>query len=242
MSGPRILALWSAPRCRSTAFLRMMVERGDRTVLHEPFSHLVDFGYTDVAGVAVGSEAELIAAIRALSARMPVFFKDTTDFAYPGLLADEAFLRDAVHTFIVRHPAPAIASHFALNPRLTRDEVGFERLCAIHDAVAAATGRRPAVIDADDLVAYPESTVRAYCGAVGLPYLPNAVRWAPGMLPQWRTTARWHASTSGGTGFTAPESRYPHTVDNHPVLAEYLAHHLPFFQKLHARRLAPVTA
>ena len=35
-----IFALWSAPRARSTAFFPSMAERGDLTVLHEPFSNL----------------------------------------------------------------------------------------------------------------------------------------------------------------------------------------------------------
>ncbi|WP_214327458.1 hypothetical protein [Nonomuraea sediminis] len=40
----RIIALWSAPRCRSTAFLRMMRQRRDCLVIREPFSHVADFG------------------------------------------------------------------------------------------------------------------------------------------------------------------------------------------------------
>ncbi len=34
----RIIALWAAPRSVSTAFERMMMERGDHAVVHEPFS------------------------------------------------------------------------------------------------------------------------------------------------------------------------------------------------------------
>jgi hypothetical protein len=33
-----VLMLWSSPRSRSTAFFRMMAERGDFTAVHEPFS------------------------------------------------------------------------------------------------------------------------------------------------------------------------------------------------------------
>ncbi|MEZ5269359.1 MAG: hypothetical protein R2789_12650 [Microthrixaceae bacterium] len=33
-----IIVLWTTPRSRSTAFERMMIERGDHTVLDEPFS------------------------------------------------------------------------------------------------------------------------------------------------------------------------------------------------------------
>jgi hypothetical protein len=234
---PRTLALWSAPRSRSTAFLRMMVERGDHTVLHEPFSHVVNFGSTSVAGETVRSEADLIAAIRGLPAHTPVFFKDTTDFHYPGLLADERFLREATHTFIIRHPADAIASHFALNQRLDRDEIGFARLAEIYDAVLAATGRAPVVIDSDDLVANPEGTVRAYCEAVGVDFRPHALRWDAGLRPEWRSTSRWHASTSRTEGFSAAAPRYAQTTDNNPLLAGFLAYHLPFYERLRAGRL-----
>ena len=39
-----VFALWSAPRARSTAFVRSMVERGDLIALHEPFCNRADFG------------------------------------------------------------------------------------------------------------------------------------------------------------------------------------------------------
>jgi hypothetical protein len=86
-SADLLLALWSAPRSRSTAFERMMMERGDFRVVHEPFSHVADFGTADVDGTTVHDEAELIAALQALPGRS--FFKDTTDFLYPRLLTDE---------------------------------------------------------------------------------------------------------------------------------------------------------
>ena len=50
------LALWSAPRSRSTAFERMMRARGDFTVLHEPFSHLANYGSTTVDDEVISSE------------------------------------------------------------------------------------------------------------------------------------------------------------------------------------------
>lgn len=96
---PRILALWSAPRSRSTAFQRMMMERGDYTVLHEPFSHRADFGHATIGDVVARTEAEVMAAILALAEQTPVFFKDTTDFRYPRLLADAGFLTAVRHTF-----------------------------------------------------------------------------------------------------------------------------------------------
>ena len=147
---PRILSLWSAPRCRSTAFSRMIAERGDFRVVHEPFSQLSDFGEAEVGEHIVRSEHELIHALFLLAGHDPVFFKDTTDFRYPGVLTNHRFLTEVAHTFIIRDPARAIASHYQLNPRLSRDEVGFKRLSEIFDAVTVATGSTPVVIDADE--------------------------------------------------------------------------------------------
>lgn len=233
--------LWSAPRCRSTAFLRMMMERGDFLVLHEPFSHVADFGSAQVGDRTVHDEAELLAGLRELGERQPVFVKDTTDFRYPGLLADADFLRRATHTFMIRDPRAAIASHLRLNPDLGRDEIGFAWLGEIFDAVRDATGERPVVIDGDDLVAHPEEVVRAYCERVGIPFLPHALSWRSGMVDQWRRTARWHAEVSETSGF---ERRPPARTapEDHPLLARYLPHHLPHYERMHAVRLTPEAA
>lgn len=239
--GPGILAMWSAPRCRSTAFARMMAERGDYAVLHEPFSHVVDFGESKVGERVAHTEGEVIDAIWAFARSRPLFFKDTTDFHYPGVLSDETFLAGPTHTFIIRHPAEAIASHHALNPKLGRDEIGFAWLAEIYDAVVAATGHAPVVVDSGDLVERPRETVRAYCEAVRIPFLPEALSWSAGMDEQWQRTSRWHESTSRTTGFspgTAVVDRDP-VVTADPVLSGYLAYHLPYYERLRAVALKP---
>jgi len=64
-----ILMLWSAPRSRSTAFYRMMIERGDFTGVHEPFSRLEVFGTADIGTRALATVPEVIAELRSLAAR-----------------------------------------------------------------------------------------------------------------------------------------------------------------------------
>jgi hypothetical protein len=231
-----LLVLWSAPRSRSTAFERMMMERGDFTVVHEPFSHVADFGTAEVAGATVRSEEELIGALRALPGR--AFFKDTTDFHYPVLLADSDFLRAATHSFIIRDPAEVIASHVALNPELTRDEIGFARLYEIYAAVEAATGTEPVVIDSDDLLDRPEATVRAYCERVGIEFRAEALRWDAGLPDQWQRTERWHRDAGNSTGFQRPPAENGSAeVPSDPVLGEFYRFHLPYYTKLYERRL-----
>jgi hypothetical protein len=230
----QILALWSAPRCRSTAFARMMAERGDRVVVHEPFSRVVDFGTVDLGNRVAHSEQDVLAALRGMAIDGPVFFKDTTDFHYPAVLADEAFLMTATHTFIVRDPAEAMASHYALNPHLGRDEIGFARLYEIFTAVQDATGTTPVVIDSNDLLDRSAETVRAYCTAVGIPFLPEALSWQPGMRPDWQSTSRWHQATSETSGFARGPSRATGAILADPVLRAYHDYHRPYYEKMRA--------
>lgn len=232
-----ILALWSAPRSRSTAFARMMAERGDYTVLHEPFSRVVNFGESEVGGHLARSEQDLISALWRMAQDGPVFFKDTTDFRYPRLLADDDFLAANLHTFLIRHPAEAIASHYRLNPGLQRDEIGFARLAEIYDAVASATGVPPVVVDSDDLVARPHETTRAYCGAVGIPFIPEALSWQPGMHEAWERTGRWHETASRTSGFTRTSPAGLAAVAASPLLTGYIEYHLPFYDRLRAAAL-----
>lgn len=232
----RILALWSVPRSRSTAFFRAMAERGDVRVVHEPFSYLAEFGRCDVDGRTVSSEPALIDALRDLGRAGPLFFKDTTDESYPGVLADERFLgRDAVHTFLIRHPARTIASYQAINPGVRNHQIGFESLYAIHEAVTAATGRRPLVLDGDDFAARPEATMAAYCAEVGIPCDLDALSWQRGERSEWAPSARWHRDASESSGVHARTNDYGMDIAAHPVLGVYLRHHLPFYEKLRAQ-------
>jgi hypothetical protein len=217
----------------------MMAERGDRVVVHEPFSQVVDFGEAKVGDRVVRTEQDVLAALRASATEKPVFFKDTTDFHYPALLADQAFLATATHTFIIRHPVEAIASHYVLNPDLGRDEIGFAWLHEIFTAVRAATGSTPVVIDSDDLLDRPADTVRAYCSAVGIPFLPDALRWQPGMRSDWQATSRWHESTSRTAGFTRRAGGRAEAVTANPVLRAYLDYHLPHYEQLRAAAVRP---
>lgn len=235
---PQILALWSAPRCRSTAFFRMMVERGDYTSVHEPFSYLAEFGTSKVGDEVVRTEAELIAAIRKLSTTGPVFFKDTTDERYPGVLADREFLRsDARHTFIIRDPAETIASYHAVNPQVRRDQIGFVTLHELFTAVAEETGQVPVVIDAADLVTSPRQVVEAYCERVSIPFVPEALSWRAESRPEWEPSERWHREASASTGFTSRQGAYAVEVESDPVLRGYLDHHRPYYEELRAHRL-----
>lgn len=81
-----------------------MAERGDMTVLHEPFSNLRDYGQTDAEGRMFDSPASLLAWLRDETHDISVFLKDTGDHSHHEVLADRCFLAEARHAFLIRRP------------------------------------------------------------------------------------------------------------------------------------------
>jgi hypothetical protein len=231
-----VFALWSPPRARSTVFFRSMLQRGDLIAAHEPFGYLKVFGETDIDGRTFSSAESLLAWLRDRPRHVGVFLKDTTDHRYAEVLADRQFLAEGRHTFLIRRPEEIAASFHALQPDLTDHSIGLEALYELHTAVHDAGGT-PVVIDSDDLVARPRATMAAYCAAVGLPFLPEALEWEPGARSEWRRSARWHTDASASSGFERRERTYPHTVENSAALSRFAARHRPFYDKLHAARL-----
>jgi hypothetical protein len=238
MSRPSVIALWAAPRTMSTAFARMMMERGDVVVLHEPLSNLLSTGRFEVAGTHVDTPAELFARVLEVGRTSTVFFKDTTEYDYLPHL-DDATIRAITHTFMVRDPAEVIASHYAVNPAMTLAEVGFEQQFRLFDRIRAVLGVPPVVVDAADLVADPQGIVAAYCDHVGLTYRPQALTWAAGVRPEWQRTEHWHRAASASTSFRAPRTVYADTVDSNATLARFRDHHQPIYDRMAELALAP---
>jgi hypothetical protein len=229
------LMLWSAPRSRSTAFFRMMAERGDFTVVHEPFSYLMKYGHTDVGGTRVTSEQDLIGALLELPGH--VFAKETTGVRYPKVVTTPEFLDGFTHTFLIRDPRETIPSYLRIEPDAPAERIGFELLHEIYATVSGRTGRVPVIIDAADLVRDPEGTVKAYCAATGIPFLPEALSWQPEQRSEWQPSRRWHETVAASTGIVAVSSESATVPD--AVAARYLRRHLPHYEALHARRLTP---
>ncbi len=232
-----VFALWSAPRTRSTAFFRSMIERGDMTVLHEPFCNLRDYGETDAGGQRFDSPGALLGWLRDQPRRQRVFVKETTDHHLRDVLRDQRFLAETRHAFLIRRPEEIAASIYALFPDLNINSIGLEKLCELQAAVRAAGADPSVVIDSDDLVAHPEATMAAYCAAVGLPFDPRTLTWKHGERPEWRRSGRWHRDASASSGFEQRPHVYPDTVENSRLLARFAAYQRPFYEQLYAQRL-----
>ena len=95
---------------------------------------------------------------------------------YTELAADNIFFQRLTNTFLIRDPAKAIASYYAMNPNVTVEEIGLKQLCGIYEQ-ALLMDTRPIVVDADDLEDDPEGSINAYCQALGIPFLPDSLSW-----------------------------------------------------------------
>lgn len=231
MTIPRLIALWSIPRSRSTAFYRMMLERGDTLAIHEPFSYLHEFGSVTVEGKRVTSEKALMRRLQELSVSRPVFFKDTTDEQY-NLEEDEEFLHSVTHSFLLRHPDETARSYRHLNPDVTYNQLGFGNLDAIYQTVTRLTSQKPAIIDSADLVRDPAAIIRLWCRKTGLPFNAGALAWAPQSRSEWAPSDRWHHQVATSTGF------HSDLGETSPTAPDPLARgHMETYWRLHAARL-----
>lgn len=232
-----LIAMWAHPRAVSTAFLRMMIARGDVTVVHEPLVTLVDTGSValptgDNGSVTVADPVAVHAHLRDLGRDRYVFVKDTLEYRYQHLFDDPQRIADIVHTFIVRHPARAIPSHYAIKPTVTCPEIGYEHQWDLFELVRRTADRAPVVISAEALLRDSDRVVAAYCSAVGLPFRPDALRWAPEDRPEWQRTREWHLDVGDSSGFQPVRKSFEATVENHPTLRSYYEYHHPFYERL----------
>jgi len=236
-----VFALWSAPRSRSTAFFRSILERGDLVALHEPLEGLAYLGPIEVAGRTFESPASLVSWLLDGTQAMSVFVKETVNRRILDVvLSEPRFLTDVRHAFLIRAPEEIAVSWYALERDMRIEDAGLVLLDELHAAVREAGGC-PVVVDSEDLVTRPEATMAAYCDAVGLPFIAEALHWEPGERVEWKRTARWHDDVSARTGFEHHDRPDRDMLRSHDDVARFVARQEPFYDHLraHAIHVAP---
>jgi hypothetical protein len=248
----KILALWATPRSTSTAFEWVMSHRGDMSCFHEPYNEAFYHGLDRrhdryfLADAKLEPSADLTIAsvhkkLTTLVAEGPIFIKD---FAYSIMhQADDNFLDAFTHTFLIRDPEKVLTSMHARWPDITLPEIGFEELHTLYNRIADREGVLPVVIDSDELLASPEAGMRAYCNAVGIPFIAEAMNWEgkkddnAELNPTWNTDKHgFHDSLKASSGLEKQKRDYPVLSSSADMLRLYEASR-PHYDALYQHRL-----
>jgi hypothetical protein len=160
---------------------------------------------------------------------------------FDRLVSDDTFLKQLTNTFLIRDPAKAIASYYAMNRDVTVEEIGLKQLCAIYEKTKAL-GSAPIVVDADDLEDNPEGTVRAYCEALGIAFIPESMTWDSGEKNEWEIWKDWHKDAARSTGIQKNMEVFETTVENSDHLRRFYEDQLPFYEIMYADRIQPKPA
>ena len=243
----KIIALWAVPRSTSTAFEWMMRQRGDLDCLHEPFGEAWYQGeaplwhrYTPGEVTTPGLTLETVwDDIQRRAAKGPVFLKDFPH--YISHMWTPKFLAHFTHAFLIRDPAKTITSMHDKWPDFHEGEVGFPEQRALFDLLWALNGAPPPVIDSDDLLDKPEEMTEAFCGSVGISYLPDALHWEPGGDPSehsWWDGGSFHANLAKSTGLTRQKRKYINIDESPARVRQVYRRMIPHYRRLYDHRIA----
>ena len=240
----RIVALWCHPRSMSTATERLMRERGDLTVLHEPFMYdyyfhrgIRDFPHMEREPDRPQSYDEARERILAEAAKGPVFFKDMAFYVTHRLPEDPEFARAITHAFLIRDPGRAIPSYWKLDPDLMEEEVGIAAQETLHTALTDLLGNPPPVVRAEDIQRDARGVIGQLWRHLGLPPSPHAFAWGEEKVEDWEAVSGWHGRASNSSGIEPPRNRqgvWEKAVAAEPRLAARRAAHQPAYDRLAA--------
>ena len=249
----KILALWGTPRGTTTAFSWMMSARGDFECIHEPFARELYTGdytlvHNDTGAFAVEKINKLENALKKICESQEKNSTFIKDFPYCTELLWKKNFNDLFHhSFLIRHPARALASYYDRNPNFTIKESGFIHLRQYFDQVKQQHRHTPAVIDSDDMLESPNKIIKRWCEYIGIDYLEQALSWDQKKLkePQgfgYFENGRYSKNIKRSKGIERQSSKILPNISNLPIRIQDMYHEvMPHYEYLYQFRLQPTT-
>lgn len=165
-----------------------------------------------------------------------VFMKDFPHYIMHMVDAD--FLARFTHSFLIRTPEKMLPSMYKNWPDFMIEETGYAEQRELFDKICQRDGAPPPVVDSDDLLDDPAGTVDAWCTAVGIAFMPEALRWEPGERKQmsWYDGGSWHANLENSTGLTRQKRDYV-AIDHNDHLKRAYELCQPHYEAMRQHRL-----
>jgi len=131
------------------------------------------------------------------------------------------------HCFLIRDPAEVIASYLQKMPSVSEDAIGIVRQRTLFDEITELTGRRPLVIDSNDVLRNPGLVLVQLCAQLEIPYLEKVMlTWPAGRRDSDGVWAHhWYGNVEESTGFAPFVEREVRLAAEHQGLAQDMQEH-----------------
>jgi hypothetical protein len=241
----RIIAMWSGPRNVSTALMYSFAQRQDCAVWDEPYyaAWLAKTGQNHpmrnaVLGAGPVAATDVAARVleRPTDAASVHYQKHMAHHMLPAFDLDNWF-NHATHAFLIREPAPVLASYTQKFEDVSLDLLGYPQLAALFDRAADALGHAPPVIRGSDIQQAPELSLVMLTDALDLAFDPAMLNWPAGPKPYDGVWApHWYDRVWATSRFDGPAKSATPYLPAH--LARIADQAQPLYQRLAAHALS----
>lgn len=215
--------------------MRAWENRTDTTVIDEPFyPHFLDHTGLDhpmADQVIANGETDWRAVIRHIS-QVPdqgVFYQKHITTHWLSHYSTD-WLDKLAHIFLIRHPAPVVASYADKRAALTLFDLGYEQQLFLFDLISDKKGKEPLVLDSFRFLQQPEQQLRLVCESLGIPFESRMLHWPPGARDSdglWG--AHWYDAVNQSTGFSQARTGLPELNEQQQSVADACQ---PSYQRL----------
>jgi len=120
-------------------------------------------------------------------------------------------------------------------PEPTLLDTGLKQQWGLFETLRTATRTTPPVLTARDVLTDPEASLRALCGALGVPFRETMLSWKPGRRESDGLWAEyWYDTVEQSTGFRPYEPKDASVPDR---LQDLLNECRAYYDRLHEHRL-----
>ncbi|XP_071954270.1 uncharacterized protein [Antedon mediterranea] len=160
------------------------------------------------------------------------------------------------HSFLIRHPIKSFLSYYNAIVSSGADDVdgnlsrwlpeglGYQELWELYCYIENENGKKPFVVNADDLLKNPKQVLEKYCEAVGFEYNDGLLSWDSKPKVEWSVaptvwdvdyTYNWFANSLTAGGFKRELSKPLPSIEELPkIVQEYVQISMPYYEKLNA--------
>lgn len=233
-----ILNLISSPRTISTALMYSFAQRNDTKVIDEPFyayyltkTNIRHPGFDEIVKSQPVDPFEVVEELNRIEVEHPFLF--LKGMAH-HLLEDFEFLLNWKNVILIRNPVQIISSFSRVIERPTLNDVGIKRQFELYQFLDGR-GNIPIVVDSSEVLKDPQAGLVTLCGALGIPFDSNMLKWTPGPLREDGIWAKyWYHNVHHSSDFGTPKSE-DFSIDT--KFKSLLDEATPYFEYLSQKRL-----